>query len=164
MIEIYISPGEIVPLSSFVEEGLINITRLKPKFCIAIERKKCACNTIDDIAIYKDSIFIRNKNQYVVGSSCYQICSNDVNEFMTSVLWLIKSHFYTFFTHVCKYFSKRTQSMETTLERKMTPFFFDCTTLDCNCLKFTLKDVPVFCLKHIVLCQNKKGPTINSVI
>lgn len=164
MIEIYMSPGETVPLSNFVEEGLISIIRQKPKYYIVIERKKCACNTIHDIAIYENSIFVKNKNQYVIGSSCYQICTNDKVEFVTGVLWLIKSHFYTFFTHVGKYFSERTQTMETTLERKLTPFFFNCTILDCKCLKYTLKDVPVFCLKHIVLCYEKKGPTINSVI
>ena len=164
MIKIFISPGETVPLSSYVEEGLIEIIHQKPKHCITIERKECACSTMDDIAIYKDSIFIKNKNQYIVGSSCYQICFKDVNEFTTSVLWLTKPRFYTFFTHVVKYFSKRTQTMETTLERKLTPFFFDCTVLKCQCFKYTLKDVPVFCLNHIVLSNEKKGPTISSVV
>lgn len=164
MIKIFIPSGEDAPFLTYIQEGLIKVVRREPDIYETIERSPCACNTLNDIAVYDDSIFTRRRDQYVVGSSCYRIVWSTESEFMTSVLWLVKSHFYTFSSKIVKFEEKATEEMKNTLERRLTPFLFAFETLPCCCLKYTLKNTPVYCLKHIVLSGKKKGPTINSVI
>lgn len=164
MIKLYIPDGESVPFQSYIEEGMVSVITQEPDFYTTIERKNCACNTINDIAVYNNSIFIKSKDQYIVGSSCYRVKFETKDEFEICVLWLIKSHFQTFSSNIGKFFCNRTEKWETTLERKVTTFFFNCRPLPCQCFQYTLDEIPVYCLKHIVVSGENKGPTIGSVI
>lgn len=164
MVQLFIPNGEKIPFQTYVEEGIINVVYEKPNIYTTIEKKPCACNTVNDIAVYNSSIFVKCKDQYIAGASHYRILWENDMEFETCILWLLKSRFNTFSNSIGKYFSQRTQRMETTLERKVSPFFFDSTLLKCGCLEFALTSTPVYCLEHIVLSGKKKGPTINSVI
>lgn len=164
MVKIFIPRGENAPFPTYTQEGLIEVVHQEPEIYTTIERSPCACNTLNDIAVYNDSIFVRRRNQYIVGSSCYRIIWSAESEFITSVLWLVKSRFYTFSSKIVKFQEKGTGDIKNTFERRLTPFFFTFETLPCKCLKYSIKNSPVYCLKHIVLSGKKKGPTINSVI
>lgn len=164
MIKLFIPNGEKIPFQTYVEEGIVKVVSQKPDIYTTIEKKHCACHTVNNIAVDNTSIFVKHKDQYIAGSTYYRILWETNDDFETSILWLVKSHFLAYSCSMGKYFSNRTQKDETTLERKMTPFFFDSMQLKCGCLKFTLTDTPVYCLRNIVLSGTKKGPTIGSVI
>lgn len=164
MIKLFVPHGENIPFPLYIQEGLVKVVNQKPNIYTTIEKNICACNTVNDIAVYETSIFVKSIDQYVNGSSCYRVAAHTETEFLTCVLWLVKSRFYTFHVSKVEYLRERTGKPQKTLVRKLTPFFFHSEILPCECLKFTMFKTPVYCLKNVVLAGKKKGPTINSVI
>lgn len=162
MVIVYIPEGKDFPIPSYLEEGLV--TCQEPEIYQTIEKQKCACNTIDGLAVNNQSIILSNEDLYIVGSSAYKICFETETEFITAVFWLVKSNFYRITSIFTKFFSQRTQKNETTLQSHLSSTFHVKNYLQCGCIEYILEDTPVYCLKHIVLSGIKKGPTINSVI
>lgn len=164
MVVIYIPENEEIPIPSYVEEKFIEVTRNEPEQYVTIERKECACNTKDGIAVFNDNMIIQKQDLYVTGCSNYRILYNSETEFINAVFWLVKSKFYTFVNYYGYYYSHRTQSMQKTLKRRLSPRFYTMTKLQCGCIQYYLGESIVYCLRNIVLSGKKKGPTIESVI
>lgn len=140
------------------------MTREEPKKYVVIQKQKCACNTSHGIAVYEKSIFIQNENLFFIGTTYYRIDCDSKEEFSTAIFWLIKSHFYTPISKCIKYIRKRTNQLEWTLQPMLSPLFFKVIRHTCRCVQFKLDKIPVFCLEDIVLCGDKTGPTISSVL
>lgn len=153
MLNIYVKNKNKI-FKSYIESGLVHVLETKPEYYALIENKSCSCDTRNGIAVNIDSILINNLDNYVKGHENYVIEYQSPRELKTAIFWLLKSHFYMFDFKIEK--SKFT--------RYLSERFFSICYEPCGCIKYTLSDEPIYCLKNIVVSSLKTGPTVKSVV
>lgn len=153
MLNVY-STKETFPISSYVDSKLVNLVNNKPSSYATIEKKDCACNSKNGIAVNKGSIFIDNLDNYVKNHETYVFDFQSREEIETSVFFLIKSHFQTF----------GSSCFRSGFQRHYTEKFFHVHTKLCGCIEYKLKGKPVYCLESIVVSAEKTGLTVRGVI
>lgn len=153
MLNIYVENKKDI-FESYIKSGLVQVLETKPEHYALIEKKTCACDTRNGIAVNNKSILINDLDNYVKGHENYIIEYKSYRELKTVIFWLLKSYFYMFDFKVEK--SKFT--------RYLSERFFSIRYKPCICIKYTLSEEPIYCLKNIVVSSLKTGPTVKSVI
>lgn len=156
---IYDDDDDLWPELDFYEQvGLIEKTRDEPPAYAVIEKKTCACGTRNELAVDGDRIFCGRLDS-AVGHSAYRIDRRVTREELTTVLaWLTRSAFQTFTSWIERGdFSRGLTSAKNKLFRKLP------NSLPC-CHAYRLAATPVYHLRHIVVSNEKKGPTLESVL
>lgn len=153
MLNVY-STKEKFPISTYIDSKLVNLVKNKPSSYATIEKKACACNSKNGIAVNKGSIFIDNLDNYVKNHETYVFDFQSEEEIESAVFFLLKSHFQTFGSSCFRSGFKRHYSDD---------FFFVHTKL-CGCVEYKLKGKPVYCLESVVVSAEKSDLTVRAVI
>lgn len=151
MLNVYTKDGNF-PISSYIDSGLVNLVKSKPDFII--EKKDCACDTKNGIAVKTYSIFIDNSDNYVKHHETYLFDFESEEEIQTVVFFLLKSHFQTFGCTFKDGYFKRSYSED----------FFYVRSKMCGCIEYELKGKPVYCLESVVVSSSKISTTIKGVL
>lgn len=149
----------------FEEEGLVRVERFPDDDGYAtIERtEECACTARDGLAVRGSAVVCR-EDLAIVGHTAFRlpIYDEDCLETQTALLWLLCNHFrfYTFSTRI------ENGTLRRGLIEAIEQLFVRRTRPSCECVEYVFRDnvKPLYCLRHIVLTNEKKGPTIESVL
>lgn len=153
MLNVY-STKEKFPISSYIDSKLVNLVKNKPSSYATIEKKDCACNSKNGIAVNKGSIFIDNLDNYVKNHETYVFDFQSAEETETVVFFLLKSHFQTF----------GSSCFRSRFQRHFSEDFFYVRTKKCRCIEYALRGKPVYCLESIVVSAEKSDLTVRAVI
>lgn len=155
MVNVYVEEGNenIIP---YVKGKIVNILNTKPTHYFVIEKKSCACNTKNGIAVDEFSIIINNLDNYVKCHENYVFEFGSKNELETAIFWLVKSKFYSF--------DYKIQTDPVKYYRCLSEKFFYISYEKCGCIKYKTRGKPIFCMENIVVTSNNVGPTIKSAI
>lgn len=146
----------------FEEEGLVRVEHHAPDCCCCALIEKtddCACNSRDGLAVCGPAFLCRDDTAHV-GHIAFRLPSDHPT---TALLWLLCNHFkfYTYSTRI------EGGSLRRGLIEATKKLFARRVRLSCQqCIEYVARsDVkPLYFLQNIVLSNDKKGPTIESVL
>lgn len=158
MVLVYIEEERWPDLEFYENVGLVQITQTIPPTYAVFEKKPCACQTRNELAIC-ENIFSKSLLDSTVGYSAYRI-DPKVNrqELETVITWLTQSNYNTFTTWI------ESGSLMRGLTAARHKLFRKTATKLCGCHEYRLTATPVFHLQDIVVSGDKKGPTLESVL
>lgn len=147
----------------FEEEGVVRVVPDDSDYALIEETEDCACKSRDGLAVRGPAFLCREESAHV-GHTAFRLPSYDPGriEAQTALCWLLCTHFkfYTFSTCIKDGSLRRglTEAIEKLFSRRMRS--------SCECIEYVARgDVkPLYLLRHIVLSNDKKGPTIESVL
>lgn len=153
------------------DEGLIQLQLNEiPEASCVIERFDDACLAKCGMAVTDQSLVVDLNKHVINGYPAYVLpmhCSD--LEATLVVAWLTRRHFQTNGTAVEKnvamkrYLKGKSSSMVRFLQ-STNGYFFKSQLACGKCIRFRPRGDIVFCLEHIVLSGQNKGPTIESVV
>lgn len=154
------------PFPVFEEEGLVRVEHHSESCCCCcarIENKSCACDSRDGLAVSGNRFLCRDDAAHVGHIAfCLPFYDRDRIDTQISLLWLICTHFNFHTYSVCI----KGGSLQRVMIEAKKKLFVRRRLSSCQCIEYVARDdlKPLYFLQHIVLSNDKKGPTIESVL